>query len=134
MADRKASFINFTKNGLDYGFEARYRVEDDGMYSWYIPTFDIYFSSTTKEQGDQRAIAMTRAFFNHWINEESFRSFVLQIHKLGFKAAENHELTIKRLISREIHNASFNSKNGLVPEDFKKFAPVIKQGNLAMAI
>lgn len=134
MADNKPTFINMTREGIKYGFHARYRVEENGMYSWYIPAFDIYFSSQTKEQGDKRAVAMTKSFFNHWINYESFRSFILQIHKLGFKASEHHELTIKQLISRQRIDAKFKSKDGFIPEEFKNSETVEQEGNLEMAM
>lgn len=134
MANNKTPYINFSKNKIDYGFHARYVKEENGMYSWYIPSFDIYFSSNTKEQGDKRAISMTRAFFSHWINQESFRSFILQIHKLGFKAPENHDFTIKQLLNKKIFDVKLKSKNSVLPEDFKNSELVEQQGNLELAI
>lgn len=134
MADNKPSFINFTKGKINYAFHARYVKEENGMYSWYIPSFDIYFSSNTKEQGDKRAIAMTRAFFSHWINQESFRSFILQIHKLGFKAPENHDFTIKQLLNKKIFEVKLKSKNGIIPAEFKNSELVEQEGNLELAM
>lgn len=134
MAGTKPSFIHMTRDGINYGFHAHYKAEENGMYSWYIPAFDIYFSSQSIEQGNKRAVAMTRSFFNHWIEHESFRSFILQIHKLGFKASEHHELTIKQLISRKRIDAKFKSKDGIIPEEFKNSDIVEQEGNLALAI
>lgn len=45
-------------------FIANYIEEPNGMFSWHIPEFDIYFSSKTKPIGDNKAKSMVKSFFN----------------------------------------------------------------------
>jgi hypothetical protein len=133
MAKKEPSFIQFRENGINYGFHAHYKKEGN-MYSWYIPSFDIFFSSKTKEEGDRRAIAMTTSFFNQWIHHESFRSFILQIHKLGFRAPEHHEYKIKQLLNREKVTGKFRAKDSYLPNDFIDSDSIEQEGNVEMAM
>ncbi len=135
MSEKKQpTYIEFKEGKIFYGFHARYIKEENGMYSWYIPAFDIYFSSKTKEDGHKRAQAMTKSFFKVWINNEGVRSFILQIHKLGFKAPSNHQAIIRDLISKKINTAKFKSTAGHLPDDFAGSESEIQESELAMAI
>lgn len=133
MKTNKEDYISITGNRIDYGFHSRYRVEEDGSYSWYIPTFEMFFSSENLEAGEKRAKIMAQSFFNFWIESQSFRSFVLQIHKLGFKANENHNLVIKNLLKRGVSDIKLKSKGGKIPKDFINAHSISSEMNLQMA-
>lgn len=108
MGENKQTFISIEKGKIHTGFHVFNKKAENGMYSWYIPGYNIRFSSETKEQGEKRAVTMVKAFFTYW-KKSSNREFILEIHRLGFKASEHHELTVSRLISKKITSAKFKS-------------------------
>ena len=131
--EKEPTFIKFSKEGIHYAFHARSIQEKNGMFSWYIPAFDIFFSSKDRETGRAKAKSMTESFFTYWIGQESFRAFILQIHKLGFKSP-NHDLTVSEMIKRKRSDAKFTSKNEYLPEGFLNSESIVEEGELAMAI
>lgn len=127
--------IDIINGKVDYSFGAYHRVEENGMYSWYIPSFRIFFSSKTKEQGTKRSITMTRSFIKYWLErKKSFRGFVLELHHLGFRASHFHDLTVNQILTRKIGNAEFGYMNGHTAEEFKNSKSEVIEDNLAMAV
>ena len=74
-------FLQIKPAGIAYGFNTRIRKEDDNTFSWYIPSFDIYYHSTTYDEGIKRGNTMVNSYIQYWINKQGFRSFTLQIIK-----------------------------------------------------
>jgi hypothetical protein len=123
-------FIQFTDEGIKVSFNVLGKKEGD-MYSWYVPAYDIYFSSPTEEIGRKRAKSAVMSFFNYWTKEQSFKNFILEIHKLGFRASENHELTVKKLIDKQHIKAKFKSA-GKTPPSFQE--ATVSQGEMTVAM
>lgn len=90
--EKKKPFIRILPDHIEYGYNARYKLEPSGYYSWHIPSFDIYFSSKSKEDGSKRAKAITQSFFNYWIGQEGFERFIDKIGRLGYKAPSKKQL------------------------------------------
>ena len=115
MSDKQPTFIEINNGRIYCGFHAYHKKTESGMYSWYIPGFNIRFSSKDKETGDKRAIIMVNAFFSYWVDRVSYREFILEIHKLGFKAPQ-HDLTVNRLLTKKVHTAKFKSSVIKLPD------------------
>jgi hypothetical protein len=82
-------------------------IEKNGMYSWYFPGFEMFFSSTTREEGRQLAHAMAKSFFIYWLEKENnFNQMILEITKLGFKTID-HRATVNNILRGKKHKASF---------------------------
>jgi hypothetical protein len=134
MNDNEPTYINFTKEGIKYAFHARFIVEENKMYSWYIPAFKMFFSTKTEEEGEKRAIAMTKSFFKFWKEEDSFRGLLHEINYLGFKATHYHDLTMNRMLKGQLNHAKFKAGEDYIPEDFIGSKSVLHEGELAMTM
>lgn len=76
MSKEAVNFIKIKEGQINYRYDSYRRQEENGMFSWYIPAFQMFFSSKTKEEGDVRARAMVKSFFMYWFEKEkSFRGF-----------------------------------------------------------
>ena len=128
----KPTFITINKDGMKYGFHGHYIKEENGAYSWYIPAFDIYFSSPNFEEGDRRAVIMVKSFMNFWIKQQGFRGFVLQILKLGFKAQDDKAL--QQLLNRKNIDAKLRAVGKSIPAEFLDSKISSQEGELAMAV
>jgi hypothetical protein len=128
----KHNFIDISPQRIQWGFNANYIEEKDGMFSWYLPSFDIYFSSATKEAGDKKALAITNSFFNYWLKEKGFRRFLMKILRLGYKPASHDEL--KHLLDRTNLNAHLKGSSKRMPAEFAHAATSDQDGSLAIAV
>lgn len=126
------TFIDITRDGIKFGFHIHSIREEAGNYSCYIPAYDIYFSAPTKEEGMRRSGIMVSSFIKFWIGEQGFRSFVLQILKLGFKAQDDKSL--KHLLNRTNINTKMRSIDKRVPTEFLDSEILEQHGELAMAV
>jgi hypothetical protein len=106
-----SSYINFKNDGdIECEFDALYIEEDDKSFSWAIPTFNMYFSSTSFEEGKITAHAMTKSFFKYWLEKEkNYHELIIQITRLGFKATD-HRNTVNKMLRGKTHRAKFSSK------------------------
>lgn len=72
MIDKRETFIEIIGDGtINFGYHSRFIIEKNGMYSWYIPAYKMFFSSKTKEEGQARGIAMVKSFFMFWDKQNS---------------------------------------------------------------
>ena len=109
--------VRFNQDGsIGCSYRAYHKKSANGKISWFIPGFNIRFNSDTHEAGMERAAKMIKYFAHSWLNKGSFREFVLEIHRLGFRSPSLHDLTISKLIKRELHKAQFNSL-AIVPDN-----------------
>lgn len=128
----KPTFIDIRKDGIKFGFHLHYIKEEDGMYSFHIPAYNIHYSAPSFEEGDRRSVIMVSSFFNFWVLKQGFRQFVLQIFKLGFKT-QNHD-EFKRLLNRTDLNARLSSKNWKIPAEFANYETSSQTGELSVAV
>lgn len=113
--------IHIKKGVIDYTINARFK-EEGGMYSVYIPSFDIYFSAPTMDEADRRVTVMMDSFFHFWITQQGWKKFVMEIHKLGFRA-KGHALAMKNLLNHRPVDAKLNSLDGNIPPEFDSSLP-----------
>ena len=134
MPKKAANFIEIQGNKINYRYQIYHREEENGMVSWYVPAFQMFFSSKTKEEGDARSKAMVKSFFMYWFEKEkSFRGFIHEIHHFGFRASQ-HNLTVNRLLTHKINHAAFGYANGHAFEEFKNSIVETKNDSLAVAL
>lgn len=132
ITKNKPTYIQITPEGISWGFHARYIEEKDGMFSWYLPSFDIYFSTNTKEEGQERAKALTTSFFNYWLKKKGFRSFLMKILRLGYTASSHEEL--KQLLHRTNLNAKLKMPSEKKSPNFTHYETIDEEGQLAIAV
>ena len=127
--------INIQKRNIHYQYSVYTREESNGMYSWYVPGFNMFFSSRTESDGQKRAAAMVKSFFiDYFERQKNFRSFVLELHRLGFRANKLHDLTINKLLTKRIPYATLGYLNGHAFEQFPNSKETVSKGELEMAI
>jgi hypothetical protein len=131
MSENIGTYININRDGISYAYNAHFIKEENGMISAYIPAFDIYFSAADRETASKRGSSLVTSFFSFWIKQQGFRSFVLQILKLGFKAPNAGEL--KQLLERKNINTRLKSID-IIPKEFleSELAPLEGQLEVAM--
>lgn len=133
QSKEQPNFIQIKPDGINYGYHSRFIEEKNGMYSWYLPSFDIYFSSSTKEEGEKRSLEMTESFFNYWLQKKGFRTFLMQILRLGYQARSHKEL--QGLLNRKNLNAQLRASTiKELPAAFRESETSRQEGNLATAV
>ena len=131
---QNTNYIKVRQDHIEYGFEARY-VDDGNMYSWYIPAYDIYFSSPKDTiEGARRAKAMVKAFYVSRFEKEKqdLKSFLIEIYKLGFYNPD-HDKIIKALTDAEIREGSFKSSGDFGHREFRNAEAITHEDSYAIA-
>ena len=65
--------------------------------------------------------------------EKSFRGFIHEIHHFGFRS-KSHNLTVNKLLTHKINQASFAYANGHASEEFVNSIPQTQNDSLAIII
>lgn len=130
--------IDIQPKGISYEFTLRYREEENGMYSWFIPGFNIFYSTKTRDLGEKRGVAMTRSFFKYWIEKEGFNNFILQLNNLGFKPKgepqhKSGNVVIHELLRKQRNTAVFKSSDWRIPGSFADSSKIEKKEVFNMA-
>lgn len=101
MSEKDNIYIKIHQSGMvEAQYRAYYKKTEKGNYRWFIPGFNIRFTSKDMEIGEKRAFVMVKYFMHYWDTKGSFREFLLEIHRLGFRAPKNHDLTLSRVIKK----------------------------------
>jgi hypothetical protein len=119
---------------LTWKFSTYFNELEGGGVSCYISAFDIYFSGQSKEVAKTKSSAIMKSYFHHFLGHSEkgrLRKLVIQLHKLGFKTA-NDTMTIKKFIDNHAVKAKFNSINNIIPESFSKDRQMIQEEELAV--
>lgn len=103
----KDTFIKFEAKGIRIGYQV-YRTQRAGFVTSYIPGFDIAFSAPSREIAKERAPKMIMHFFDYYIQQQTWREFMLKIHKLGFRT-ELHNHQMKKMLNKRPINAQFSA-------------------------
>lgn len=77
------SYLNIKDGKITTKFTVFF-LHEDGFVNCYIPSFDIYYSAPNDAEAKRRAPIMMKSFFNFWLKNEGWKSFLLQVRKLGF--------------------------------------------------
>lgn len=107
------AFIEIKRDGIKCGYPIVYFETEKTAY---IPAFDIFFTCTSGDQAKKRASNLVDSFFDFWVLETGWKKFILEIHKLGFRAPK-HDLVMKELLAKRPLKAKFSS-------DFVREMPV----------
>ncbi len=125
MENNKQPFVSITpvnaKIQINWGYYIHTTKEDDGMYSCYIPSFDIHFSSSNHEDIKNKGKRLTKSLLQYFMDEprNGLKKYILHLHKLGFKAP-NDTMTIKHFIENKAVKTKFKSIRTEVPNGFSE--------------
>ena len=103
------------------------------MYSWFVPAYNLYFSTDSLEKGRERGARMVKSFYDFWIKQQGFKNFLLEIHKLGFRVPQNHDYTLMQMLNKKLHTAKFKAPQ-ISRSDDSFLESVEQEGELAMAV
>src|SRR5947207_12515029 len=74
----------------------------------------------TKNLARKDLLQWSGPFFIDWIEKEkNYRNFILELHHLGFRAPQHHDLTINKLLTKKIAQAQLRYVNGHASEEFR---------------
>jgi len=87
---------------------------DSKRISCAIPAYDIYYSVDSTEMVIEKGRKIVKMYIDHFMShsKSKLKDFVIQIHKLGFKAP-NDAFTLKSIIEGKDTNTKFNSIKNL---------------------
>lgn len=108
----KNTYIKFEEKGIRIGYKVHRIIRENSVTS-YIPGFDIAFSAPSIEIANKRSSIMIHHFFDYYIKNQSWREFMLKIHKLGFRT-EMHDLKMKKLLNNRPVSAEFSPEDDIV--------------------
>lgn len=137
------SFIEIKPNPskkieVTWGYTILYRNESDGMFSCFIPGFEIYFSALNKDAIEHKSKVMMQLLFDHFFihNADSnpIKSLSLHLRKLGFRINGNDTLKMRELINNVVKSKSKFSSIMEVPFEFNDAAQLEKKSELEFAL
>jgi hypothetical protein len=92
--------------------------EKQKYFDCFVPGFNLKFSATSVDDIDVRAKAMVVSFFNYHKQQKSnLNELVLEIHRMGFRSPK-HNYVVKEILNKRMNDASFNSCDANIPENF----------------
>ena len=100
-----------------------------------IPGFNIFFTSSDDEKVmDAKSEALTLMYMDHFAlhSKSGFKTLILHLHKLGFKAP-NDALTLKRILhDKVISKTKFNATN-VAAGNFNEFRSINHKKKFAVS-
>ena len=120
---------------ISYNYMVKIKREEDGLISCFIPSFDIYYTAPSEQEIVPKSQRLTRSlilYFDH-NRKTALRSFVLHLHKLGFKAP-NDTMTVKNFINNKVVKTKFKSDKTEAPTGFVPSETIIEESELEFAI
>lgn len=91
----------------------------EGLYSCFIPDFDIYFSAPSHEIGREKGDTLLKGFFDHLLlhsKKPGIKALGVELHKRGFKA-QNNMVVMRDMIRNRSVKAKF-SGGASMPDQF----------------
>lgn len=125
MSNHQVS-IEFAGENITVNYVVKTRNEGNGVYSSYMPGFDMYFTSNSQEDSLVKAESMLNHFFDFWIKDQNWKSFVLQMHKLGFRAPL-HNMEMQNLLKNRPTTTNFQNNKSLDSDNVFSSMESIKQ-------
>jgi hypothetical protein len=109
MKNQQPTYIHVDNGSIKYGFYVYYEQKSETQWSISVPAYNISFSTRTKEEGVKRAKVAVRSFYHMWLSKEGWKRFVLEIHRLGFRAEAGHDMVMSKLLKRQPIVVNLNS-------------------------
>ena len=119
----QVNFISFRPVGRLIEVKWRMTIfkkeKDTGRYACFIPALNIHFTSKDKESAANKAKALSRIYFDHFLahSKNGLKKIVLELHKLGFRAP-NDTYTVHKFANNSVIPAKFKLPDGEVPENY----------------
>ncbi len=125
-------FVSVKKKGREINIQSTYTIfykknRSGGRVSCAIPSFDIYYSvdAFDRDKVVDKGRRILKMYFDHFMvhSKNKIKDFVIQIHKLGFRAS-NDSLMIRKIMDSPDSQAKFSSQKltdpSLQNENFEK--------------
>lgn len=87
---KNETFVKIDNDKISLGFYDYYKQEENGLYSVYVPAFDIYFTATSLEEKRRMSLAVVKAHLKFAMKNNGIKGFIIYLNKLGFKAVNYH--------------------------------------------
>lgn len=116
--------LKFQNNGkkvlVQWSFFTAIKQKEDGRFLCFIPGFGIHFSAPNQDSIDQKSVAITHVFIDHFLSNRKtgIAKLALELHNRGFRT-KNDLLTMQRLLNKNFKNADFQSSVTEIPESFR---------------
>jgi len=114
-----APYIKFRGDGIEYQFSTHGVQDEDGIYSCYIPVFDIYFSAPNTDKIQVIADKLMNSFFNYHLSHKGYSKFITKILAIGFVANNRNQRTALLRGSMKMKKATLHAYDISIPSDFK---------------
>lgn len=113
MNGDKTTYVEIIGNMFRGACYIHCKPENSGMWSFYIPAFDIFYSAESKEEGNEIAPLVIKAFYKFW-GREGKKDLVLKLHKLGFKA-KRHSIEMTEFLHRKTNKIKLTQSYDTLP-------------------
>jgi hypothetical protein len=138
MTSNKQPYVSIKHAGIgkvsiDTGFTIFHeKIEGEDRITCAIPAFDIYYSVKDESEVRVKGKTMTKIFFDNFIihNDNQLKAFVLELHKLGFRAPKD-AFVLKEFLSNKIVNSKFSNYSELDEDVVSKKSETIDKLELA---
>ncbi len=135
MKKNQIATVTINDRGVHVHYRAYYRPEANGMFTWFIPGFDIYYSSRDKESGANKSLNLTKSWLSFYERQSKLSELMLDLRKMGFEASDgNTDYKIMKAIKGERpKQIKFRVANYNTPERFKDSEVMEMENQFAIA-
>ena len=108
------------KIDIHWGFNIFMKKNTNGKFICFIPSFDIIFSTKNENEIDNKAIALTKMFFDNFIiyKKNAVKAISEELHSLGFKADADAYIRMQYAKNKP-SKAKFKMDNSKIPVSFE---------------
>lgn len=124
--------IHITPDSIEVSYNVFKKSKTNGKIICYIPAFDYIFSANNDNEIKVKSEAMIASFFDYYEKEESFKSMIIQIHKMGFRSAQHNYIMSQLLNKKPLNKADMKIVNS-VPEEFEDAESIFHSSKYKMA-
>ena len=124
--------IHFTPDAIEVSYSVFKKTKTNGKIICYIPAFDYIFSANNEGEIKIKSEAMIASFFDYFEKEESFKSLIIQIHKMGFRSAQHNYVMSQLLNKKPVNKADMKIVNS-VPKEFEDAESMFHSSKYKMA-
>ncbi len=119
---------------VNWGLTIFYKKKESGRLACSIPSFNISFTANDEETALTKGKALTRIFFDHFFvhTKNGLKNVALELHKLGYRAA-NNAYTIHKLSHNQIIPTKFKNDNVIVPAAFQDANQIMVESEMQVA-
>lgn len=120
--------IHFDNNAIDVNYNVFVKDVRNGKTICYVPIFDFIFSVNSKDEIQAKGNAMIDSFITWYEEKETFNSFLLKIHSMGFRSPQHNFVMDQLLKKKGLPKADMKVVHKSIPGEFQN-SEVIAQSS-----